>query len=205
MVLFARALIFALLFFSTDVHRCLMENYGRNFANRCIKQSRYVCMHAKCAFFSFLFFSFFGYNAVVQTLFHSYFFLFRVFHDVGITVGNNSATTSETEKEKETGDSVLQGALTSGEWYIDNNQLPEQLRHAHAHYPGRNSSSGSTGSAIEEVSIGGGGGGDGARDIPHLIPVKSFRNDLLNMAVSCLRNCLGVFLVVSLMRFSVVP
>jgi hypothetical protein len=55
------------------------------------------------------------------------------------------------------------------------------------------------------------GGGDGARDIPRLIPVKSFRNDLLNMAVSkavllvCVINCLGVFLIISLMCLSVFP
>jgi hypothetical protein len=75
-----------------------------------------------------------------------------------------------------TGDGAIQAALGSGEWYVDTNQSTEQQSLAR-----RTSSS----------SNGGGGGGDaGASGTgpggPRLIPVKSFRNDLVDLSVRLL-------------------
>lgn len=87
---------------------------------------------------------------------------------------------------------MLQATLSSGQWYIDNNQLAEQLSLAQRSSVSNNSSSSSNrGSG---GFSGSGGSGSGSRSVetestgttgaPRLVPIKSFRNELINMSVS---------------------
>ena len=85
-------------------------------------------------------------------------------------------------------DGCLQAALSSGEWYIDNNMSTEQqelvqrvgsISQSSSILPSSNDSTSSgancsSSSSSREVS----------RSSPRLIPVKSFQNTLLNMSVS---------------------
>ena len=97
----------------------------------------------------------------------------------------------------------MQTALTSGEWYIDNNQSTEQLSLA---LPSRhginntndtnntnntNSSSSSNSNSINSDHSGGSSNSVNAsgKTGPKLVPVKSFQNDLLSVSVC--RYCLS--------------
>lgn len=75
------------------------------------------------------------------------------------------------------GEMAVQAALTSGEWYVDNNHLTEQLSLA-----GKvNKNSNTSGvvdtvqaTSLNAISLSG----------PKLVPIKSFQNELLNLSVS---------------------
>ena len=83
-------------------------------------------------------------------------------------------------------------ALTSGEWIVDNNQLSEQRAAA--------SEIRSTNSIVGQPEARGttNSGGSGTRssgmqpaesEVPKLMPVKSFRNSVLNLSVRKMLFC----------------
>lgn len=84
-----------------------------------------------------------------------------------------------------TGEEALQSALTSGEWYINNNQSTEQLglaQRASTTVPGAHSTSAGGGQSMDTDSqdllpI------DSSSRIPKLVPIKSFQNGLVNLSV----------------------
>jgi hypothetical protein len=78
-----------------------------------------------------------------------------------------------------TGDGAIQSALTSGEWYVDENMSTEQqaLAQLLARGPSETNSSSSLG--------GSGTAGVVSQQSPKLVPVKSFQTDVLNLSVSC--------------------
>jgi hypothetical protein len=100
-----------------------------------------------------------------------------------------------------TGDGAIQSALTSGEWFVDDNMSTEQqaLAQRLARGPSETNSSSSLGGSeatgvVKERS-------------PKLVPVKSFQTDILNISVSCLswamtNYCSDVLRVLSLLVYA---
>jgi len=86
------------------------------------------------------------------------------------------------------GETALQAALTSGEWYIDNNQSTEQLSLAQrvSATTGPGTLSAVTGGTSVEQPM-----DVDSQDLPvhsnkspRLVPIKSFQNELVNLSVS---------------------
>ena len=87
------------------------------------------------------------------------------------------------------GESALQAALTSGEWYIDNNQSTEQLSLAP-----RVSTTGTAGNPPgttarssnpeEGMDVDSQESPVHSHRSPKLVPIKSFQNELVNFSVS---------------------
>lgn len=82
---------------------------------------------------------------------------------------------------------MLQTTLSSGEWYVDNNQLAEQLSLAQRCSVGANHCANngcdynSTSANRATTSSSSSSAGMAA---PRLVPIKSFQNELVNMSVS---------------------
>lgn len=99
------------------------------------------------------------------------------------------------------GDSLLQATLSSGEWYVDNNQLSEELSFAQRSCSGHHSSGGD----VRSGSSGSSGGETVSPALPagtpKLVPIKSFRNELVNMSVrphsDFVFNSLALFILYS--------
>jgi hypothetical protein len=95
---------------------------------------------------------------------------------------------------------ALQAALTSGEWYIDNNKLTENSKyktssssssstsHTRYNYNEENILSTSTTSSIPSIIMNNNNNNNATTTLTtptvELIPIKSFRNDYINISVS---------------------
>lgn len=97
------------------------------------------------------------------------------------------------------GDEALAGALTSGEWYVDNNQSTEQQalsQRVNSRDPSYRGNIASTG-GMESTAGGGAGNVEGGssesgrqnQKAPRLLPIKSFQNDLASISVRCYSRC----------------
>ena len=88
------------------------------------------------------------------------------------------------------GETALQAALTSGEWYIDNNQSTEQLSLAQristtANTSTHNATGGTGNSSVEgPMDVDSQDLPAYSNNSPKLVPIKSFQNELLNLSVS---------------------
>jgi len=85
------------------------------------------------------------------------------------------------------GEAAMQSALTSGEWYVDNNQITEQLGLAQKvnESSSHNGSSTSTHTNMQHAdatTAGASASSSNGRN-PKLVPIKSFQNELLNLSV----------------------
>ena len=78
----------------------------------------------------------------------------------------------------------MQSALTSGEWYVDNNQLTEQLGLAQRvnEAGSHNGSSASSRTNMQDTNSTDSSATNNSRN-PKLVPIKSFQNELLNLSV----------------------
>ena len=102
-------------------------------------------------------------------------------------------------------DGCLQAALSSGEWYIDNNMSTEQQELVQR--VGSMSQSSSILPSLNNSTSSGANSSSSSREVsessPRLIPVKSFQNTLLNMSVSSSnwRSSLTLYIICLLMKY----
>ena len=93
----------------------------------------------------------------------------------------------------------MQTALTSGEWYVDNNQITEQLglaqRVNEASSHNGPSASSRTNMQPMDTNSADSSATSNSRN-PKLVPIKSFQNELLNLSVS--QFCTVLIMVLSI-------
>lgn len=88
----------------------------------------------------------------------------------------------------------MQSALTSGEWYVDNNQITEQLGLAQKVNEASSTSTHTNMQHADATSRGASATSSSGRN-PKLVPIKSFQNELLNLSV---RHFFKEFAIISL-------